>query len=74
MYIVIFNLFNYSERYEKYTTGLINVIDEYEFTIRNLAYIVLENIFIWGWILGSLYLKKYINAFEKVDKQIKIKL
>ena len=74
MYIVIFNLFNYSERYEKYSTGLINVIDKYEFTLRNVSYIVLENIFIWAWILGSLYLKKYINAFEKVDKQIKIKL
>ena len=74
MYIVIFNLFNYSERYEKYSTALINVIDKYEFTLRNLSYIVLVNIFIWAWILGSLYLKKYINAFEKVDKQIKIKL
>lgn len=35
---------------------------------------IFQYIFIWGWILGSLYLKKYINAFEKVDKQIKIKL
>lgn len=35
---------------------------------------IFQYIFIWGWILGSLDLKKHINGFKKVDKQIKIKL
>ena len=35
---------------------------------------IFQYIFIWSWILGSLDLKKHINVFEKVDKQIKIKL
>lgn len=74
MYILIFNLFSFSERYAKYSTALINMIDKSEFTLKSISYILLENIFIWSWILGLLYLKKYIIAFEKVEQQITIKL
>ncbi len=74
MYIVIFNLFSYSERYAKYSLSVMNIIDKNEFTVKNLSYIVLENLFIWGWILGLLYFKQYKNAFEKLNKQIKIRL
>lgn len=74
MYVLIFNLFNYSGRFEKYSLSWSNIIDKNEFTVKNLSYIVLENTFIWTWILGILFLKQYKNAFEQVNKQLKIKL
>lgn len=73
MYIPIYLLNGYDNKFEKYYKAFIDII-HLNFNIRGILSFSIFYIFIWGTILGILYYIEYKKTITDLQKRINLKL
>ena len=73
MYVFIFNLMNFDERFEKFSHSIQSIFNG---DFSNISYfpILYTYIFIFGWLIGLFYFLIYRKSISELKQRISLKL
>lgn len=73
MYVFIFNLMNFDERFEKFSHSIQSIFNG---DFSNISYfpILYTYIFIFGWLIGLFYFLNYRKSISELKQRINLKL
>ena len=69
---ILSGILQFEERFEKQLNALLQIISEFNFS--NIGSIITIYIYVWGWVFGFLYFRKYKHTLQQIQQQIQFNL
>lgn len=74
LYILVFILYHFDERFEKYYSALMKIVINSSFNMEILMLIIIFNFCAFAWIYGFIYFLEYKKALKLLEQKINFKL